>query len=80
MIELPIGWILGIIGSLAGVIATLSGILWSTMKSRLEAQDRIIDALQKDSDAKEVIIHGLQKDIERMSKGCGAGGCTWRTR
>lgn len=41
---------------------------------------RRIDALQKDSDAKEVVIHGLQKDIERMSKGCGAGGCTWTRR
>jgi hypothetical protein len=66
VITLPIGWILGIIGTLGGVIATLAGVLWSTMKSRLEAQD--------------TIIAGLRADIERMAKGCGAEGCLWRHR
>lgn len=66
MIELPIGWILGIIGALGGVIATLAGMLWATMKDRLAAQDRIID--------------GLRADIERMAKGCGMEDCHWRGR
>jgi hypothetical protein len=66
MIELPIGWILGIIGTLGGVITALATILWNTMRDRLAAQDRIID--------------GLRADIERMAKGCGLDGCHWRGR
>lgn len=66
MIELPIGWILGIIGGLGGVIATLATVLWSTMKERLSAQDRIIE--------------GLQADVARLSKGCGFESCHWRQR
>lgn len=66
LVSLPIGWILGIIGTLGGVIATLAGVIWSTMKSRLEAQDKIIE--------------GLRGDIERMAKGCGAEACLWRHR
>lgn len=63
MIELPIGWVLGVIGALGGVIATLAGVLWATMKDRLSAQDRIIE--------------GLRADIDRMAKGCGFDGCHW---
>ena len=66
MIELPIGWVLGIIGTLGGVITALASLLWQTMKDRLAAQDRIID--------------GLRADIERMSKGCGQRECLWRER
>jgi hypothetical protein len=65
-VTLPIGWILGIIGTLGGVISMLAGLIWSIMKSRLEAQD--------------TIIAGLRTDIERMAKGCGAGGCLWKNR
>lgn len=66
MIEIPIGWILGIIGTLGGIIATLASVIWSTLKSRLEAQDRI--------------IQGLQEDVDRLSKGCGHTACSWRFR
>lgn len=66
MIEIEIGWILGIIGTLGGVITSLAVILWTTMKDRLTAQDKIID--------------GLRADIERMSKGCGIETCHWRSR
>ena len=61
MIELPIGWILGIIGTLGGVIVALAGFLWPTMRDRLSAQSRIID--------------GLRADIERTAKGCGLDDC-----
>jgi hypothetical protein len=66
MIELPIGWVLGIIGTLGGVITALASLLWNTMRDRLSAQDRIIE--------------GLRNDIERMSKGCGMESCHWRIR
>ncbi|MBB5351359.1 hypothetical protein HNR46_001595 [Haloferula luteola] len=66
MIELPIAWILGIIGVLGGVISALAGLLWSTMKERLSAQDKIIER--------------LQADVERMAKGCGMESCHWKRR
>jgi len=63
---LPISWMLGIIGGLSSAIVTLAVTIWRIMASRLAAQDRIID--------------GLRADVERMSKGCGAAGCNWRSR
>lgn len=66
MIELPIGWVLGIIGTLGGVISALAALLWTTMKDRLTAQDRIIEK--------------LQADVDRMSKGCGLDSCHWLRR
>jgi hypothetical protein len=66
MIELPIGWVLGIIGTLGGVITALASLLWNTMRDRLAAQDRIIE--------------GLRADIDRMSKGCGMESCHWLRR
>jgi len=72
MIELPLGWLLSIIGTLALTIATLAGVMWSFMKSRLDAQDKII-ASQADT------IERLQDDVERMAKGCGQDSCFWRS-
>ena len=66
MIELPIAWILGIIGTLGTVIAGLASLLWGVVKSRIAAQD--------------AIIAGLRSDIDRMSKGCGVEACHWRSR
>lgn len=66
MIELPVGWLLGIIGTLGGVIATLAVTIWNSLNSRLTAQDKIIEF--------------LRGDVERMSKGCGAPGCHWKGR
>ena len=73
MIELPIAWILATIGTLSGAIATLAGIMWGFMKSRLAAQDRIIET-------QGATIMKLQDDVERMAKGCGADNCLWRPR
>lgn len=73
MIELPVAWILATIGTLSGAIATLAGIMWGFMKSRLAAQDAIIQA-QGNTIAK------LQDDVERMAKGCGQTECLWKGR
>jgi hypothetical protein len=72
-ISLPIGWILATIGSLAGTIAALATIMWAFMKSRLEAQDKLIES-------QTVVISKLQDDVDRMSKGCGADSCHWKFR
>lgn len=71
--EIPIAWILGTIISLGGVIASLAGIMWSFVKSRIDAQDKIIES-------QNAMITKLQDDVERMSRGCGAGGCVWKGR
>lgn len=73
MIELPLAWILATIGTLSGAIATLAGIMWGFMKSRLAAQDKIIEVQGN-------TISKLQDDVERMAKGCGADHCLWRPR
>lgn len=72
MIELPIAWILATIGTLSGAIATLAGIMWGFMKSRLSAQDKIIEV-------QGATITKLQDDVERMARGCGSEHCLWRT-
>jgi hypothetical protein len=73
MIELPVAWILATIGTLATTIATLAAIMWAFMKSRLAAQDKIIDG-------QSATIAKLQDDVERLSKGCGHPECLWRGR
>lgn len=73
MIELPIAWILATIGTLAGAIATLATIMWGFMKSRLSAQDKIIEV-------QGITIDKLQDDVNRLSKGCGHEQCHWRDR
>lgn len=65
-IILPISWILGIIATLGTVIATLAGIIWSILNSRLAAQDKIIEH--------------LRGEVDRLVKGCGVSGCSWRGR
>jgi hypothetical protein len=66
MIELPVSWMLTVIGGLAGVIATLAGIIWHSLNARLAAQDKIIEH--------------LKADVDRMAKGCGMDGCHWKRR
>lgn len=71
--EVPIGWFLATIASLAGVICTLAGVIFSTLNSRISAQSKII------SD-QAVSMEGMRKDIERLSDGCGVPACLWTTR
>jgi hypothetical protein len=73
MIELPIAWILATIGTLSGAVATLAALMWNFMKSRLEAQDRVINA-------QSATIEKLQGEVERMAAGCGVAECHWKRR
>jgi hypothetical protein len=61
---IPVEWVLSVLLGSGGVIATLAGVLWRTMNSRLEAQDRIISH--------------LQTEVARLAKGCGMESCIWR--
>lgn len=66
MIEVPIAWMLAALLSLCSVIAALAGIIWRSMQSRLDAQDKLIEH--------------FRADIERLSKGCGIVECFWKKR
>lgn len=61
---IPVEWVLGVLIALGGVIATLARVLWRTVSSRLEAQDKIISH--------------LQSEVSRLAKGCGIDSCIWR--
>lgn len=71
--NIPVEWVLGVLGLLGGVIAALAKTIWNVMQSRLSAQDSII-ASQTET------IGKLQDDVERLSKGCGHDACHWRKR
>lgn len=73
MISLPLSWLLTVIGVLGATIASMAGIMWSFLKSRLEAQDKLIES-------QTATISKLQDDVDRMSKGCGIDLCSWRFR
>ncbi|MCW1926298.1 hypothetical protein OKA05_27335 [Luteolibacter arcticus] len=63
-VELPIVWVLGIVGSLATVVTVLAKLIYSMM-------NRQIDVLTKQ-------IERLQGRVDKLQRGCGAGGCAWR--
>jgi UDP-glucose 6-dehydrogenase len=72
-VNLPVGWLLTIVATMAGTIATLAGVIWSsmnatlaTMKARIDAQDKIIDH--------------FKADVNRLSYGCGVDVCVWKHR
>lgn len=71
--EIPIAWILGTIISLGSVIGTLAALMWSFVKSRIDAQDKIIDS-------QSATVRSLQADVERLSHGCGIATCIWKNR
>ena len=63
-VEMPIVWVLGIVGSLATVVTVLAKLIYSMM-------NRQIDALTKQ-------IERLQGRVDKLQKGCGVQGCAWR--
>jgi hypothetical protein len=71
--EVPIGWFLATIASLAGAICTLAAVIFSTLNGRISSQSKIITD-------QSVAMEGMRKDIERLSDGCGVPACMWGTR
>lgn len=66
IVPVPIGWMLASLGGLAACIGTLAAIIYSQLNSRIMAQNEIITK--------------LQSDVSRLSQGCGANGCHWKSR
>ena len=73
VIEINESVLFGVVSALAGTIATMAAVIWGFMKSRLDAQDKLIVS-------QTTIIVKLQEDVDRMSKGCGSDVCHWRSR
>jgi hypothetical protein len=71
IIEIPIGWILSGIGILCATIGTLATTFYQFMRSRLEAQDKIL-AMQESQ------IDSLKAEILKLSQGCGMETCRWQ--
>ena len=72
-VNIDVNWLIGIIGVLGTSLGSVAGVLWAFTISRLRKQDTLIDAQNE-------TIGNLQKDIARLTKGCGAEGCVWRNR
>ncbi len=71
--EVPIGWFLATIATLAGAICTLAGVIFATLSGRISSQSKIIGD-------QSIAMEGMRKDIERLSDGCGVPACIWTTR
>ena len=71
IIEIPISWILSGIGVLCATVGTLATTFYQFMKSRLEAQDKIL-AMQESQ------IDTLKAEVHRLSQGCGMETCRWQ--
>ena len=65
-VQIPLVWVLGMVGSLATVVTVLAKILWGTV-------NRQIDALTKQIDR-------MQKRIDVLQRGCGITSCAWRVQ
>lgn len=73
MIELPASVLITAISVLCAAISTMALTMWGFMKSRLKAQDTIIEKQGQ-------TILALQEDVKRLSKGCGIDHCVWKIR
>lgn len=65
-VQLPLTWVLGIVGSLATTVTILAKILWDFVKSHIAEMKRQIER--------------LQKRIDHLQRGCGISGCAWRIK
>lgn len=65
-IQLSVGWVIGVLGTMAVTISTLAGIIYNSLNKRIATQDKIIE--------------NLQDDVKRLSKGCGLAQCHFLKR
>jgi hypothetical protein len=72
IVELPVGWLLASMGALCSTVAGLAATIYRTLKSRLDAQDKVL--VLQDSH-----IDALKAEVLRLSQGCGAEACRWRS-
>jgi hypothetical protein len=68
--EIPIEWVLTMIGVLAATISTLAVVIYRSLEKRIEAQNLVIRS-------QATSIAHLQEDVKRLAAGCNADGCHW---
>lgn len=64
-IQMPLAWVLAIVGSLATVVTVLAKLLWSITNEQIKT-------LRNEIERQRV-------RISKLEKGCGAPACAWRT-
>jgi hypothetical protein len=62
----PTEWILTVLIALATVISTLAAIIYRQLSTEIATLRGIVTK--------------LQKDVDRLSKGCGLGTCLYKNR
>jgi uncharacterized protein HemX len=77
-INLPVSWIVSIIGSLGAVVTLLARILWATMQARLAQYQEQLEEAEKRLERQEHVIITLQSEVSRLRVGCGHPECEWR--
>jgi len=77
-VSIPLGWILTSIGTLCLTVATLTTTFYQFLKSRLSAQDRILELQTTHITNQDKEIHTLREKVSELSQGCGVHGCYWR--
>lgn len=63
---IPTEWILAVLIALATVISSLAAIIFRSLSNEIASLRSIVSK--------------LQDDVDRLSKGCGIGGCLWKNR
>jgi cell division protein FtsL len=77
MMEIPIGYILTALTTLATALVALAGVVYKTqqewranLKERIDVQDKRLEKQDK-------VIDQLHAEVDHMRKGCGQAGCHW---
>ena len=63
-INIPLTWMLGIVGSLATTVTVLAKLLWDFVKGHIAEMKRQ--------------MRRMQKRIDALQRGCGVSACVWR--
>jgi len=63
-VQLPLVWVLGIVGSLATVVTMLAKLIWSIVNAQMMALTKQVER--------------LQKRVDTLQRGCGVQSCAWR--
>ena len=63
-VQIPLAWVLGMVGSLATVVTVLAKIIYTSLTNT-------VSELRK-------MVERLQKRVDTLQRGCGLNGCHWR--
>jgi hypothetical protein len=79
-ITIPLSILIGAFACLAGTVGILARTIFAVMQTRLNAQDKLLDAQEKRNEQTQSEIIHLRLEVSRLSKGCGLVTCHWNSR